>query len=97
MIPTGDKSAVNHPASAGAVAQRNAAARKKWGLDNKHEEEYWFDYRIHTLGNVGFGGALHAALAPISTKIIDMVAYDGIDIRAQVRRPSRFSLLQPFY
>jgi hypothetical protein len=59
--------------------------RNKWGVDNQYANEYWFDKRIHTLGNHGFWGAVHAALAPISTKVIDMAAYDGIDIRKEVR------------
>ena len=39
---------------------------------------------IHTLGNSGFRGAVHAALAPITTKMIDVLAYEGIDVRQQV-------------
>jgi hypothetical protein len=60
--------------------------RPKWGVDNTCPSEYWFDDRIHTLGNHGFWGALHAAMAPMSTKIIDLAAYNGIDIRKQVTR-----------
>lgn len=63
---------------------RNAQGRKEWGIDKHNKDEYWFDDRIHTLGNYGFWGAVHAAVAPISTKIIDVVAYDGVDIRLQV-------------
>ncbi|KAL3940033.1 MAG: hypothetical protein SGARI_001146 [Bacillariaceae sp.] len=72
------------------VKSRHATERKQWGIDNEHVDEdlqdveYWFDSRIHTFGNTGFLGALHAAMAPISTKVIDMVAYDGQDVRAQV-------------
>jgi hypothetical protein len=74
--------------------------RKQWGIDNTQENEYWYDSRIHTLGNVGFWGAVHAAMAPISTKIIDVVAYDGIDIRSLVsgsvaHQPSRAFLCDP--
>ena len=65
---------------------RHAGTRKKWGIDNAHAHEYWFDNRIHTLGNIGVGGALHAALAPLSTKLIDVYAYEGVDVRAKVRR-----------
>lgn len=60
--------------------------RRKWGVDNEHPKEYWFDDRIHTLGNNGFWGAVHAALTPLSTKIIDVVAYHGIDVRKTVSR-----------
>jgi len=49
--------------------------------DGAKELEYWNDDRIHTLGNIGFFGAIHAVLAPFSTKIIDIVAYNGTDIR----------------
>lgn len=59
--------------------------RKKWGVDNDHPNEYWFDDRIHTLGNHGFWGAVHAAAAPLSTKIIDVAAYNGRDVRKMVR------------
>jgi hypothetical protein len=69
------------------VVPHRAVEHKKWGTDNDHAEEYWFDDRIHTLGNVGLGGGLHAALAPLSTKCIDIFAYNGIDIRAHVRTP----------
>jgi hypothetical protein len=65
-------------------ATYHAQVRKRWGIDNAEENEYWYDSRIHTLGNAGFLGAVHAALAPLSTKIIDVVAYDGRDIRSLV-------------
>jgi hypothetical protein len=37
---------------------RTATGHKRWGIDNKHEDEYWNDSRIHTLGNNGFFGAV---------------------------------------
>lgn len=43
--------------------------------------DYWSRPDIHTLGNTGLGGAIHAVLAPIATKIIDAKAYGGRDIR----------------
>jgi hypothetical protein len=61
-----------------------ANRRQKWRTENTHENEYWHDERIHSLGNVGFGGAVHAALAPLSTKVIDVLAYNGTDIRQLV-------------
>ncbi len=67
-----------------APSNIESASRTKWGTDYDHPEEYWFDDRIHTLGNAGFGGAVHAALAPFSTKIIDFAAYHGVDIRLKV-------------
>lgn len=42
---------------------------------------YKFDKRIHNLGNTGFGGFIHAELAQFSTKLIDRISYDGVDIR----------------
>ena len=44
---------------------------------------YWRDPRIHNLGNVGAGGGLHAARAPLATRVIDRVAYDGRDVRQE--------------
>lgn len=61
------------------------ARRFKQCVHNANPEEYWFDQRIHTLGNVGFFGGLHAAMAPVSTKLIDVFAYDGIEVREVVR------------
>lgn len=66
------------------TASRTATSYKRWGIDNTNEDEYWYDSRIHTLGNVGILGAVHAALAPVSTRMIDEVAYDGVDIRRRV-------------
>lgn len=48
--------------------------------------EYWNDQRIHVLGNKGFTGALHAAIANLSTKMIDVLAYEGQDVRREVAR-----------
>ena len=45
---------------------------------------YWDDPRIHLFGNMGVRGGLHAALAPLSTRLIDRVAYEGVDLRASV-------------
>ena len=50
--------------------------------------EYWFDSRIHTLGNIGIGGGFHAATTPLFTKLIDDIAYKGIDIRQEVSKQS---------
>jgi hypothetical protein len=58
--------------------------KKKWGVDKDCSNEYWLDNRIHTLGNVGFWGAVHAAMAPVATRWIDVQAYDGVDIRKKV-------------
>lgn len=46
--------------------------------------DYWSRPDIHTLGNTGFGGAVHAAIAPFATKLIDVKAYGGSDVRKLV-------------
>jgi len=46
--------------------------------------KYWNDPRIHKLGNTGFGGIIHANLAPIATKLTDYIKYDGRDIRNEI-------------
>jgi len=48
------------------------------------DEEYWLREDIHTLGNTGITGGLHAAMAPISTRIIDLLAYEGKNVRESV-------------
>mmetsp|Transcript_5360 Transcript_5360/g.12230 ORF Transcript_5360/g.12230 Transcript_5360/m.12230 type:complete len:368 (-) Transcript_5360:1586-2689(-) len=70
---------------------RGATIRKRWEIGtarvaSDYEDEYWYNPTIHTFGNIGFLGGIHAALAPISTKIIDMVAYDGEDIRSVIAK-----------
>ena len=47
----------------------------------KYNVPYYKDGRIHGLGNFGMGGRIHAELAPSISKMIDMIAYDGVDIR----------------
>jgi hypothetical protein len=67
--------------------------KTKWGIDKDYSNEYWLDNRIHTLGNVGFWGAVHAAMAPVATRWIDVQAYDGVDIRKKVRTTLRTMFL----
>ena len=45
---------------------------------------YPFNPNIHNLGNTGFSGAIHAEFAPIFTKIIDIRAYNGRNIRQEI-------------
>jgi hypothetical protein len=82
---SGTKSVVKK-AVANKFVVKTAVARKKWGVDNTNPCEYWADSRIHTLGNVGFMGGVHAASAAFVTKVIDVIAYDGVDVRQQVSR-----------
>ena len=48
---------------------------------------YYFDPRIHSFGNVGIGGRVHANLAYASTKFIDRLRYRGRDIRREIYQP----------
>lgn len=66
------------------VTQRQPTERKKWGVDKEELTEYWFNNRIHTFGNTGILGALHAAVAPMATKMIDDLAYKGVDARVHL-------------
>lgn len=45
---------------------------------------YYYDKRIHNLGNVGFPGKVHAEAALLSTKIIDRIRYNGRNIRKEI-------------
>jgi hypothetical protein len=62
---------------------KDVTLRKQFGYD-EYPSEYWFDNNIHTLGNTGMLGYLHAAVAPLATKLIDNSAYDGDDVRSMV-------------
>ena len=42
---------------------------------------YYDDPRVHSFGNNNW---LHAVAAPIATKIIDIKAYNGVDLRKQI-------------
>ena len=48
---------------------------------------YYYDPSIHSLGNTGIGGKIHANLAYASTKIIDRFRYSGRDIRKEIYQP----------
>lgn len=45
---------------------------------------YPYNPNIHSLGNTGFTGAVHAEFAPIFTKLIDIRAYNGRNIRQEI-------------
>ena len=62
----------------GVQKQSNSKPSVKGDNDSN---EYWFHDDIHTLGNTGILGGLHAAMAPISTKMIDFLAYNGTNVR----------------
>jgi SAM-dependent methyltransferase len=42
---------------------------------------YWKNPKIHNIGN----GRLQSRLAPLATKIIDRVSYDGLDVRREIQ------------
>lgn len=48
------------------------------------QPKYPYDPRIHNFGNVGLGGKIHAQLARPITKVIDITAYDGVNIRNKI-------------
>eukprot|EP00568_Trieres_chinensis_P004517 CAMPEP_0183306340 /NCGR_PEP_ID=MMETSP0160_2-20130417/10788_1 /TAXON_ID=2839 ORGANISM="Odontella Sinensis, Strain Grunow 1884" /NCGR_SAMPLE_ID=MMETSP0160_2 /ASSEMBLY_ACC=CAM_ASM_000250 /LENGTH=355 /DNA_ID=CAMNT_0025469691 /DNA_START=154 /DNA_END=1218 /DNA_ORIENTATION=- len=76
------------------TAENNDKYKEKeaWGIQNSSHEEnfeaqrYWFNARIHTLGNTGPGGGLHAAVSPLATLVIDKVAYKGVNVRKMVSK-----------
>ena len=51
---------------------------------NNFRKPYYFDDRIHNMGNIGFTGWLHAQVSPFASKIIDNIRYNGNDIRQEV-------------
>lgn len=57
--------------------------------------DYWFHPQIHTFGNSGPLGAFHASVAPLATKLIDVAAYDGENVRDQIARELSSSMF-PF-
>tara|TARA_B100000035_G_scaffold276217_1_gene253730 strand:- start:11744 stop:12439 length:696 start_codon:yes stop_codon:yes gene_type:complete len=42
---------------------------------------WYYDNRIHNFGNIGLGGKFHAFMAPHTSKIIDKISYDNVNIR----------------
>ena len=58
----------------------NAAALEE---ELKTNTPYWHDNRIHSFGNVGFGGVFASVCAPLATWAIDQAAYEGRDVRAE--------------
>jgi ubiquinone/menaquinone biosynthesis C-methylase UbiE len=74
--------------------QRNAVARTVIGLDNM-PAEYWFDNRIHTFGNTGMWGGVHALMSPLVTRMIDEGPYNGIDVRTLIAKDLRKYVNKP--
>ena len=63
---------------------------------NNYRTPYYFDDRIHNMGNVGFGGWLHAELSPLATKIIDNIRYNGNNIREKIMKNYEKDFIQEF-
>ena len=81
----GPKNAVKNAHSAPKTAptevkRLNAAALEE---ELKTNTPYWHDNRIHSFGNVGFGGVFASVCAPFATWAIDQAAYEGRDVRAE--------------
>ncbi len=66
------------------VLNEKVPRSQPWRLGDNDNKKYWFNEEIHTLGNTGILGGLHAAMAPLSTKMIDLLAYNGINVREAV-------------
>lgn len=66
------------------IPQSKRFIPRKTFVADDDPSEYWFHNKIHSFGNTGFLGAVHAACAPIATKLIDLLAYDKINVRSVV-------------
>ena len=56
---------------------------------------YWHDPRIHQGmgGNIGLGGRIASVMAPLITKVIDVAAYGGRNVRAECGLSARTALV----
>ncbi|ALH23113.1 Methyltransferase domain protein containing [Chrysochromulina ericina virus CeV-01B] len=45
---------------------------------------YYYNPKIHTLGNIGLGGKIHAFAAPFARRMIDQISYKGVNIREDI-------------
>ena len=48
---------------------------------------YYYNPKMHSLGNIGLGGKIHAQTALFATKTIDAIRYKGRDIRKEIYQP----------
>jgi len=71
-------------ACASADARRSAGRAAFRPSAGRASSDYWRDVRIHRLGSTGLLGHLHALVARPITRVIDVAAYDGLDIRRQL-------------
>ena len=56
------------------------------GLSFSVKTPYYYDRRIHNLGNIGFPGKIHAESALLSTRIIDKLRYNNTNIREEIMK-----------
>ena len=45
---------------------------------------YYYNPKMHSFGNIGFGGKIHATIAPYASRAIDILRYDGRNIREEI-------------
>ena len=45
---------------------------------------YYYNPKIHSLGNIGVGGKIHAFTAPFARRMIDHISYKGVNIRKDI-------------
>lgn len=48
---------------------------------------YYYNPKMHSFGNIGFGGKIHATIAPYASRAIDILRYDGRNIREEIMQP----------
>eukprot|EP00956_Cyclotella_meneghiniana_P005756 scaffold7458_cov49-Cyclotella_meneghiniana.AAC.6 len=77
------------PLSPKKVTKHKGITIEEHNFNSTISDYYWSRRDIHTLGNVGVGGFFHAAVAPLATKLIDMFAYNGADVRSLVAHDLR--------
>ena len=70
-------------ASKSRPAKQSALSAAALEEELKTNTPYWHDNRIHSFGNVGFGGVFASVCAPLATWAIDQAAYEGRDVRAE--------------
>ena len=63
---------------------------------NNFRKPYYFDNRIHNMGNIGLGGRLHAELSPFATKMIDNIRYNGNNIRLEIMKNYEKDFIREF-
>lgn len=70
------------------IRPQKPVPRKLFGFDGE-PTEYWFHNKIHTFGNTNVFGGFHAACGPIATRLIDDLAYEGVNVRSVIANDLR--------